>query len=820
MNKRLRLPLALSLALGSSSAFALGLGQIEVKSALNQPLSAEIPVLSSSAGETDALAVRLAPPEALARVGLPEPSGVAANLEFAVDTNSAGQTVIRVSTPDEVTEPFVSFLLEVDWGKGKMLREYTVLLDPPTMAPIRSAPVAAPVSAPEFEPLPEVAPATETTPTPEPEPAAVFEPVPEPEAAEAPPPPEMAAPAAEPIAEPQPEPEPVAEPQPEPEPAAEAPIPEPEPSASPEPSPARVDTYGPVQTGDTLWSIATYARGEDTGISMNQMMLALLHANPDAFIDQNINKLKRGAVLRIPAREEAMLIAAADAAAQVREQMQAWRASQPASMQPAEPEPRDSTSPRSAAGPQPSADSRLELVPPRGAGEASSAQSGASVDGQGRELRAELARSQEQVNTLSAENVDLKSRVSELEKIQQDSQKLIALKDSELAAAQQRLADAQAASEAAPAGSVASDAAASPEPADTLASAATEAPTEPGTEPLPTDATGEVSSAAADAAGTEAATVAETAPAEAVSDQSPAADAVAGVAAAPWYKNYWVLGGGGLVLVGLLALLFGRRKPAPASSSGSTNYSGLIPAAATDSADAEAELDREAELVDAIVRDPGDLNRHLDLVRHHYENSDEAAFEQAAEAMHAHVRGSDNLAWKQVVAMGQEIAPEHPLFATPAPAPAAKPAPAFVPPPVAETPKPKPAAPIATAAAVDWSAAVPAPTAPVPADSATTQQLRIDDVKAAAPAPDLTPIFDLPEIEPLPEFDVSLTEPVLEAPGPAFVDADAASTKLELARAYLDMGDVDGARGMLEEVVGEGNPGQRAEAKRLLDEIR
>ena len=93
MNKRLRLPLALSLAFGSTSAFALGLGQIEVKSGLNQPLSAEIPVISGLAGETDGMVVRLAPPEALQRVGLEAPTGMAANLEFSLETRGDGQAV-------------------------------------------------------------------------------------------------------------------------------------------------------------------------------------------------------------------------------------------------------------------------------------------------------------------------------------------------------------------------------------------------------------------------------------------------------------------------------------------------------------------------------------------------------------------------------------------------------------------------------------------------------------------------------------------------------------------------------------------------------
>ena len=91
--------LALALALGASSAHALGLGAIEVKSGLNQPLVAEIPILSAGPGELEELEVRLASPEAFARVGLERPVGLTANLQMDVARNAAGQPVIRVTTP-------------------------------------------------------------------------------------------------------------------------------------------------------------------------------------------------------------------------------------------------------------------------------------------------------------------------------------------------------------------------------------------------------------------------------------------------------------------------------------------------------------------------------------------------------------------------------------------------------------------------------------------------------------------------------------------------------------------------------------------------
>jgi pilus assembly protein FimV len=791
MSKRSRLPLALALALGSSPAWSLGLGQIEVKSALNQPLSAEIPVLSTQSGEADALVVRLAPPEALTRVGLPAPSGVAANLQFTVDTNSRGDTVIRVTTPGKVSDPFVTFLIEVDWGQGKILREYTLLLDPPTMAPVRSAPRAtAPVSVAPVVEAPVEVPPPPAMPEParEPEPAATFEPVVEPvvepEPAAAPPPPE-----------------PVAEPPPRP--ASEV-----LPPADPDMPRARTDTYGPVASGETLWSIAQYARPDDT-VSMNQMMLALLYANPDAFIDQNINRLKRGAVLRIPTREEAQAIAAAEAAAQVRDQMQAWNQRAAPVVQPAEPEPTETPASRPVAGRPPSQDSRLELVPPRADESASGAQSGASVAGEGRELRAELARAREQVSTLSQENVELKSRVGELERIQGDSERLIALKDSELAAAQQRLAELEARQ---------AEAAAVPDEPTTAVADANGAPAldpdavatnDPAAETQTETPTGPAAEPVADAGTAEIAPVVAPPPA----DTAPVADAATAPplperpAPTPWYMSPWVLGGGLLVVVGLLALLLGRRK-APAATPASryaTPASVLAASESRDEDDEAADEDEAAVLAEAVARDPANLARHLELVRHYYDAGDAAGFEHAAEAMYARVYDPDDLAWKQVLAMGREIAPEHPLFVEHG---------AFESPQAAEPLRSQEP----PAREIDWGA--------TPAASGATQQMRIDDVRADY-STQAQPVLDVPQIEPSVEIESFSYEPVAAdaasapvADDAAYVDADAASTKLELARAYLDMGDVEGARGMLEEVVSEGNPGQRAEAKRLLDEIR
>lgn len=790
MNKRLRLPLALALALGGSHAYALGLGQIEVKSALNQPLVAEIPVLVSSPGEADNLAVRLASPDAFERVGLDRPALQAANLQFEVQTDARGRKVIRITTPNGVADPFLSFLLEVDWGKGRLLREYTVLLDPPSMAPITaSAPAAASA-------VPEPAPART-------------------EPLEAPPP-LPAAPA------PQPEPAPVA--------AAPAPV-----AAPQEPAPSSYPGYGTdsytVAAGETLWSIAQRNRPDDS-VTINQMMMALLRANPDAFIGNNINRLKKGAVLRIPGRDETTVVAAAEAAAQVRDQMQAWGGPASTVAQPADGTPGTAATRTTAASRN---ESRLELTPPRDAsGDGSASQSGAAADGSGRELRAELARAREEASALSQENMELKSRVGELEELRGESRRLLELKDSELAAAQRRLAELEAAAGLAPSAAAApADTPAVPEEStgpvegdiDTAAVAEAQADVDPASAAEP-DTTAEPGSIAAEEQVSEPVALAEPEPApapatEPAADPAPAQPAPASDSA----FNPWLIGGGAAVLLGLVGLLAMRRRKNKADA--------VLPAAAASSTPAVVDYEpeqEEIELVEAISQYPNDLQLHLDLLRHYYTRNDAVAFESAAEAMYAQVYDSNDPAWLEVREMGAQIAPAHPLFA-------ASPdvedvAQAYglgaddsstgfddpVMDPVAAEPSRD-----AFETAVDTDA---------PAEAADERE--IDWFSSGSSGTEAAPAaepsggqnhdfdsFDSPSVQAVAESD-DFIDSVGQADADedfSAIDADAAATKLELGRAYLDMGDAEGARGMLEEVLNEGNAEQREEARRLLDGI-
>ncbi|MBV7473957.1 hypothetical protein KW826_09270, partial [Pseudoxanthomonas sp. PXM05] len=141
---------ALALLLISSSALALGLGEIRVKSAPGQPLLAEIPIISTEPGELEQLRAQLASPTTFERVGLPRPTGLVGNLDFAVALDEAGRPVIRVTTQEPVTVPVLNFLVEVDWGQGRLVREYSAMVDSPGAVAAATQPVIdAPQAAPE-----------------------------------------------------------------------------------------------------------------------------------------------------------------------------------------------------------------------------------------------------------------------------------------------------------------------------------------------------------------------------------------------------------------------------------------------------------------------------------------------------------------------------------------------------------------------------------------------------------------------------------------------------------------------------------------------
>lgn len=386
---------ALALLLISSSALALGLGEIRVKSAPGQPLLAEIPIISTEPGELEQLRAQLASPTTFERVGLPRPTGLVGNLDFAVALDEAGRPVIRVTTQEPVTVPVLNFLVEVDWGQGRLVREYSAMVDSPGAVAAAAQPV---IDAPQAAPEDAIVRPAEP-------PVAAVEPAPPADAPPAPAP-TTAAPAGATTAVP-------------PAPAAQA------------------GDQLTVARGQTLSAIARDIGG---GSSLDQTMIALLRANPEAFIGGNINRLKQGAVLRIPASEEVARLGQIEAAALVRNQIDEWRQARRPIPQPAAIA--ANTASPAAEAPSRTAEARLEIAPPlAGAAARAGTQSGVEAGGEGDMLANEqLQQSKEDLAARESEVQELRAQVAELEKLKQQQDKLIAMKDSDLAAAQQRLA--------------------------------------------------------------------------------------------------------------------------------------------------------------------------------------------------------------------------------------------------------------------------------------------------------------------------------------------------------------------------------------------
>lgn len=853
--KQSQLPLALALAMVAGQAQALGLGQIEVKSGLGQPLLAEIPILSATSEELENLEVRLASPDAFARVGLERPTGLAANLEMRLSHNQRGQPVVLVTTSSKFNEPFLTFLVEANWGKGSVVREFSALVDPPYIAPAVIRPLETPAVASAPAPVAPPPPPTPEPPTPEPVPepepveastVAVVEPEPAPVAAIAEPPPApqpVTAPASPP--EP-PAPEPVAAAEPAPPQPVAAPPPPPRPVAPPAPRPppppapaAKPDTYGPVSSGQTLWTIAENVR-PDPSVTVNQMMLALQRANPDAFIDDNINRLKRGAVLRIPAPDDIARISAAQAAALVRDQALAWQAKRSPAPQPATAVERPAATPGVAASKPAVSEARLSIVPP--AAESSAArnvQSGASSAGGGTEIRAELSEAKAQLSQAredlaarETEVQELRSRVADLEKMQDDRQRVIDLQNSQLKALQDRLAQLEAEGDAAPA-------------ADP---AVTEAPTE----------------VAAEVSGGQP--VAE-APAETPAAEPAPAAATPEPVSEPWYMNPMAWGGGAVAL--LLAFWLARRgrgKAAPASRPRISDDDALratLAKASAGSAAAAVEADeeepveepaaepvaepvaepiaeapaaagdpREAELLAAVVANPDDLDRHLELLRHYHQKRDAMAFETAAAKMHGHVGNPRATQWREAVVMGMSLAPRNPLFND-----AGWNQPAF-------TPEPEPVPddePLARELGEEPTLQRPAVPAigesidEMEAPAELAAELSMEPEAAALAEVDIAQVEEdwdrltaglAPQAEADEEAEAAIdlgafdaAPDVHRAEAEVLAEDEGSATKIELAKAYLEIGDADGARAMLEEVVADGGPAAKAEAERLLKEI-
>jgi pilus assembly protein FimV len=264
------------LALGTPAGASISLGDIDVRSFLNQPLQAQISVQGTALTD-DRLELRLASEEAYRRAGLTR-SAVPSDLDIRLEGTGTSR-IVRLTTQRPVREPYVGLLLEASWGAGRVLREYTILLDPPLAFP------------PERSVAPTISRATEPAPAPATRPA---------------------------------------------------------PAVRPEPA-VRAGTYT-VRRGDSLFNIVRqqgYA-----GVTPEQAMLAILEANPQAFIGNNVNQLRAGAQLTLPSQQEIAARSPDAARQEIRRQTAEWR-DRAAPRPPPPPEPAAVATPAPEPAPEP-----------------------------------------------------------------------------------------------------------------------------------------------------------------------------------------------------------------------------------------------------------------------------------------------------------------------------------------------------------------------------------------------------------------------------------------------------------------------------------
>jgi len=384
--------------------FTLGLGEIEVSTALNQELNAEIELLSAAPEDVETLIVKLASRDEFVRAGIDRPY-MLNSLKFIAEMRD-GVPFIRVTSDKPIREPFLSFLVEVDWPKGHMMREYTILLDPPVFMG-QQAPAQRDMMRPAAM---EASPPVDSRAT-EPQSNSGFRPA------------VMGAAATT---------------------MSAAAVPSEQTTQAQTPyqsAPAYSQTYyqSPggyrIQQGDTLWSLADSMR-PDQSVTIEQMMLAMLRSNPEAFINENVNGLKRGYILRIPDRDDIVTMSQAEAVALVREQNALWREYYQAVAGGESSSAMDRDTEHGAGAElDESGDSRLEIVA-TGSGTSASGMKDPTQMSSG-ELRAELALARESLETERVEKEELNQRVVSLEGQVDRMKSLLTLEDSDLAEMQQ-----------------------------------------------------------------------------------------------------------------------------------------------------------------------------------------------------------------------------------------------------------------------------------------------------------------------------------------------------------------------------------------------
>lgn len=880
-------------------AQAVGLGRLVVHSGLDEPLNAEIELLAPTAQELKSLTAAMAPRTDFDAAGIDRPPHLL-TIKYAVQKRSDGRHVLQLTTDQSLREPFLHFLLQVEWTGGRLVREFTALLDPPHWVAGKPQALEAP--------RPRAAPDEKRKSTPPP-------------VSEAKPP------------SPQPSVPDAAGPAPAPfygEPLLGPPhLDGSDTSGAIDPfsddtRPARAagrdwaahDNYGPVKKGDTLVQTAEKMR-VDKSLSVEQVMLALLKANPEAFIGNNINNLKTGRILKMPERSAVESISKAQALKEVRAQYDAWQeyklklagaerivkvpvqeetkspavAATPADKKlKADNEKKDAKAAK-AAKDKPTSDllgkdtgddllkivrANLEDEKKLDNKKTDVAEGKRDASSERRVLSDKVTTLEEAVQSKELENKELRERVGALQEQVKNTARLIELENKELAVQQKQTGDA-----APPA--VAPDA-----PAETAPAAKTDAPKVTTDKPVTVPPVRKPPAAPAPV---------EDKGLMGFVDELTTNPLIMAVVLG-------VLAIGGVVLV-----VYARRRSrakaefaesilsggaldtggpdtaAPAASDTSFlsdfSHGGMGTIHHTDEVDpvAEAEVylaygrDEQAEeiLKEAVVKDPArhELKQKLLEIYHH--RNDLRSFETLAEELYAALGGKGGKAWEKVEEMGRKMNPNNPMFR--GGAPVAK--------PVSEPPTAAiPVAPKKVSAAAAISAAFDETMTGMKSMAAASAAPKQDDdfsLDLGTPAAhDLAPPSDLsfdldlaatgttgtdrltldeggdfkppgapdnalaveehrtdddfinfdaetqsaePSAPATAELEWPEAKPMAASAPPADKDWDETATKLDLAKAYIDMGDNEGARNILDEVIAEGSDQQKQQARDLVSQM-
>ena len=307
MKKSLLKLLGVAVITWSAQVSAAGIGGINVTSALGQPLKADIELVAVNQSEKSSLVARLASPEAYKAAGLDYPFGN--KFKFTIESRADGESYIHATSAQSINDPFVSLLVELSWSSGKLVREFTFLLDP--VGYQAEQPVAKPVQAvaPVVAPISEVAPVQPPV-----RPEAVTQPPAESAAV-------VSTPLEKTVEQPVPE-KPIQE-----KAAQEKPVPEkPAQAAIKQVMAEKAQGSGniTVQRGDTLNKISVAHKID--GVSLERMLVALYRANASQFDGKNMNRIKTGKILRLPDARELEALTQADAKKEIRVQVSDWNA--------------------------------------------------------------------------------------------------------------------------------------------------------------------------------------------------------------------------------------------------------------------------------------------------------------------------------------------------------------------------------------------------------------------------------------------------------------------------------------------------------------